>query len=258
MNRGWRIIDVGILTFVGMLLLVLTGQGERRSELSAGQLLAPRPQMITSPLFVPLTLKGYDAYVFSDEFSGDALDPSTWYMTGTVPSLSGGDLVLDDTEIQSWDTFQYGILRTKVGSTDWKIHDPEHFTDASFGFERWSCPEGGCPDGACHDGVVFKGNGYLGVLQRSVCDGVIREEYVPLPGWNDIVAEATSFNVTLEWSPSEIMLSVNDGAQYSAVITSTLVPTVPLHIRLNSAWETPPHSPETYELDYIRLYQEPR
>lgn len=47
---------------------------------------------------------------------------------------------------------------------------------------------------------------------------------------------------------------LSDGSLNSTVVTGTLVPDVPLKLRLNTDWDEP-HVAESYSIDYIRVYQ---
>jgi hypothetical protein len=182
---------------------------------------------------------------FVDEFEGEALDESRWtVITGTV-AVHEGALWLADAEVQSREVFTYGVLQATIASSDWKTQDA--FTDASFGFERW--------EGACHSGVLLKGSGHLAVLQNSNCPAIV-EEYLPLAGWDDAIEVASTFYLTLAWSPGGVTLHVSDGAGYDVQVTSTLAPTVPLTLRFNTYWAEP-HPPETYTIDDLRVCPNP-
>jgi len=245
-----ELAQVTVLTALGTLLLVV---GKRSFNISSTRLCqdavaqtTPVPTL-TPRAFLPIVMgKWPPVLLLSDEFDGNGLDLTKWdLITGTV-SVANGKLIFSDAEIQSKALFQHGILEVAIESSDWKPQD--QFTDSSFGFEGWY--------GECHYGTVFKANGHLGVLQKSNCPD-LNEEYPPIPNWNDrIQVIPTVFYLTLTWSPSGVTLFLSDGSSYTEVITGTLVPTVPLNIRLNSYWDEP-HPVENYIIDYIKVYQDP-
>jgi hypothetical protein len=245
MSRLVPSIRVIVLIFLTTLALCLNGQSSSASAINLTLHFVPQATplipLASSKIFLPLIMNE-----FGDEFDDAQLDPAKWIVKAGTVTVAGGKLNLADAEIESKALFSYGVLLMKIESSDWKAQNNVPFTDSTFGYEWW--------DGACHYGALLKANGHLVTLQQSNCPS-LSEDYQKLPGWDNVMPGAHEvLYMTLTWSPSGVTLSVNnDDKSFNSVITSTLVPTVPLKIRLNSYWQTPSHSTETYQIDYIRV-----
>ena len=191
---------------------------------------------------LPLAVSA-DACV-SDEFNGSALDGTRWDVFKGSPKVSGGNLILAGTsgtraEIQSKKLCMYGVLQTSITSADWKTQSVS-IDDSSFGFENFSGT-----NGQCHYAVILVANGHLGLL-RAVPDAegncygdppLDHQKYIKISNWDAVIKGAGGrINITLNWSPNNVRLSVSDGGLNTgeAAYTGDVVPALPLKLRLNA------------------------
>jgi hypothetical protein len=251
MSRPPRVNRVRVLLFHCLLVFSFGSQNSNVVTIQSGshtEMQALQPAMPSPSLYLPLIMRKWPpVLIFSDEFDGDHLDPYKWIIKKGTITVANGKLILPDAEVQSILTFTYGILQMKIESSAWKPTNNIPFTDSTFGFEYWY--------GSCHSGAMAKANGHLAVLKQSPCP--FNESYPPLLGWDSVMPGVSqTLFVTLTWLPTGETLLVSNGNSYTETITDTLTPTVPLSIRLNSTWNEP-HAPETYIIDYVRVYEDP-
>jgi hypothetical protein len=214
----------------------------------------------TSQVLTTSNLPG--SALFSDTFNIDG-DLSKWDVYGGAPIVSSGWLTLTAAEVQSKTRFSSGILKGVIRSSNWKPQN--EFTDSSVGLERWDGQYGNC-----HYGVVFKANGYLGLLrskpdvnndcanQSAGIPGRLPadpyyQDYIAIPNWSAITTIGT-VNFTLTWSKAVTLEVSNQPMTMTSLVytdTSLAIPPhdIPLDIRLYSHWIT-----ESLSLDHIDLY----
>ena len=168
-------------------------------------------------------------FFFNDTFN-NAMFLDKWRVYRGNPKVRGGFLMLSETDIQSKDMFNSGILQGVISSHNWKPQD--QFTDSSFGFETWAGK-----DDRCHSGVLFKANGHLAVLRSQPyvddkCMGDPEHQvYPPIPNWDAIRAKyVVSFK--LNWNADEIILQVNgNGLTEQVSYSGPAIPKGPLNLR---------------------------
>ena len=197
---------------------------------------------------------------FGDEFNGNQLDMTKWDVFNRPPTVSGGKLVLtgsanERSEVQSKQSFLYGVLTVAIESTNWHAQSDPADADASFGVEIFTGANGGC-----HYSAVLKADGHLGLLRPepradNTCTGnPANQAHLPLQNW-DAIRAGGRVVMMLIWTPGGVTLRISDGNNLNGIAVSMpnsqAVPNVAMRIRLNSDFN------ETYRVDYVRWAELP-
>ncbi|MGH9801445.1 MAG: hypothetical protein ACRD82_13855, partial [Blastocatellia bacterium] len=194
---------------------------------------------------------------FGDEFNGNQLDAAKWDALNLPPIVSGGKLALSGnatmrSEVQSKQSFLYGVLTVAIESTNWHAQSDPADADASFGVEIFTGA-----NGKCHYSAVLKANGHLGLLRpqpdaSNNCSGDIPasgQEHIRLSNW-DAIRAGGRVVMTLIWTPGGVTLRISDGNNLNGIAVSIpnsqAVPNVAMRVRLNA------DKNETYRVDYVR------
>lgn len=197
---------------------------------------------------------------FGDEFNGNQLDTSKWEVFNLAPAVSNGRLVLSGSstmrsEIQSKQSFLYGVLTIAIESANWHAQSDPADADASFGVEIFTGA-----NGMCHYSAILKANGHLGLLRPEpktdgTCSGnPANQAHLQLSNW-DAIRAGGRVVMALIWTSSGVTLRVSDGNNLNGVAVSVpnsqAVPNVAMRIRLNADFN------ETYRVDYVRWAELP-
>ncbi len=194
---------------------------------------------------------------FGDEFNGAQLDATKWDVFNLPPTVSNGYLTLTGgsdkrSEIQSKQSFLYGVLTVAIESTNWHAQSDPADADASFGVEIFTGA-----NGKCHYSAILKADGHLGLLRpqpdaSNNCSGdppPSGQAHLPLSNW-DAIRAGGRVVMTLIWTPSGVTLRISDGNTLNGIAVSApgsqAVPNVAMRIRLNADFN------ETYRVDYVR------
>lgn len=194
--------------------------------------------------------------VFRDEFGGAHLSKDKWDTFRGEVRVANGMLRVEDTDIQSRETFVHGILKGLVRSDNWPAQDEP--TDSSWGFEVW-----GGENGQCHYAALFRADGYLDVILAQPGDdgncfedrAPPRQVHLPLSHW-DLVRTAGPIHFALVWAPSNVSLYVTDGRLNTgkATYVGPDVPAEPLRVRVSARGE---EAGRNFLVDHLRVHKLP-